>query len=314
MNDLISVVIPIYNVESYLKESLDSVVYQTYKNLQIILVDDGSTDDSGKICDEYAQKDNRITVVHQQNSGAGAAKNSGLKLVEGDYLSIIDSDDYIELDMYEKMLSYMKQYDVDIVQCNFCNVYKNDRIYPYWKIENHFSEISNVQFLSDVLLEWKCSVFWNKLFKTVLLEDTLFPENRKIDDEFFTYRLVSRAKKILNIDDVFYNYRMRNSSVMNDSNNDRLISDRADCFVERYEYIVNYFPQLKMRYYSHLSDILLFYYNNAVSFELKKKLQEYIKTYPYIKLGIFRRFLKREKENKKLSKIDKINKELLLFD
>ena len=93
-----------------------------------------------------------------------------------------------------------------------------------------------------------------------------------------------------------------------------LISDRADCFVERYEYIVNYFPQLKMRYYSHLSDILLFYYNNAVSFELKKKLQEYIKTYPYIKLGIFRRFLKREKENKKLSKIDKINKELLLFD
>lgn len=314
MNDMISVVIPVYNVEKYLKESLDSVINQTYKNLEIILVDDGSTDNSGKICDEYAQKDDRITVVHQQNSGAGAAKNAGLKLVKGNYLSIIDSDDYIESDMYEKMLSYMMKYDVEIVQCNFCDVYINGKIYPYWKIENHFSRVSNIQFLSDILKEWKCSIFCNKLFKTVLLKDTLFPVGRKIDDEFFTYRLVSRAKKILNTDDVFYNYRMRKSSVMNDSNNDRLISDRTDCFVERYEYISQKFPEIKKSYYYHLSDILLFYQGNTVSPELKKKLKEYIKIYPYKKPSIIKRILKRKKENNELSQSDNINKELILFD
>ncbi len=107
------------------RECLDSIVNQTYKNLQIILVDDGSSDNSGKICDEFAKKDSRITVVHQENQGAGAAKNTGLELIEGEYFSIIDSDDYIDLSMYEKMVSLMKQYDSDIVQCLFKQVYVN---------------------------------------------------------------------------------------------------------------------------------------------------------------------------------------------
>lgn len=100
--ELISVIVPVYNVEKYIRECLDSIVNQTYKNLQIILVDDGSTDNSGKICDEFAKKDSRITVVHQENQGAGVAKNTGLELIEGEYFSIIDSDDYIDLSMYEK--------------------------------------------------------------------------------------------------------------------------------------------------------------------------------------------------------------------
>ena len=122
---LISVIVPVYNVEKYIRECLDSIVNQTYKNLQIILVDDGSSDNSGKICDEFAKKDSRITVVHQENQGAGAAKNTGLELIEGEYFSIIDSDDYIDLSMYEKMVSLMKQYDSDIVQCLFKQVYVN---------------------------------------------------------------------------------------------------------------------------------------------------------------------------------------------
>ena len=123
--ELISVIIPVYNVEKYIRECLDSIVNQTYKNLQIILVDDGSTDNSGKICDEFAKKDSRITVVHQENQGAGAAKNTGLELIEGEYFSIIDSDDYIDLSMYEKMVSLMKQYDSVFVQCLFKQVYVN---------------------------------------------------------------------------------------------------------------------------------------------------------------------------------------------
>ena len=91
----VSVVLPCYNVEKYIRESLDSIINQTYKNLQIILIDDGSTDSSGSICDEYAASDDRITVIHQKNAGAGAAKNAGLNLIKGEYFSIIDSDDYI---------------------------------------------------------------------------------------------------------------------------------------------------------------------------------------------------------------------------
>lgn len=125
---LISVVIPVYNVEKYIRESLDSIINQTYKNLQIILIDDGSTDSSGSICDEYAASDDRITVIHQKNAGAGAAKNTGLDLIQGEYFSIIDSDDYIELNMYEKMVCYMENYRVDVVQCLFRNVFVNCKV------------------------------------------------------------------------------------------------------------------------------------------------------------------------------------------
>ena len=156
---------------------LIQIVNQTYKNLQIILVDDGSTDNSGKICDEFAKKDSRITVVHQENQGAGAAKNTGLELIEGEYFSIIDSDDYIDLSMYEKMVSLMKQYNSDIVQCLFKQVYVNKIIMrqystlkkivhsvnPAKNICNTFYLIGSLLFLQRKFLKtsfaWWCQIF-----------------------------------------------------------------------------------------------------------------------------------------------------------
>lgn len=262
MSSLISVVIPVYNVEKYLCECLDSIVNQTYKNLQIILVDDGSTDKSGEICDEYAKKDERITVVHQKNAGAGAAKNAGLDLIKGSYFSIIDSDDYIELDMYEKMISYMLKYKVDIVQCLFRKVFVNgffDRGYAIPKRQD--KKIKAQQFLAEYLYDWKYAVFWNKLFKTELLNNIRFPENRKIDDEFFTYKLVCNANAVFNAQDVFYNYRIRKSSVMNETKRLRLISDKVDCFAERYNYVTKKFPKLKKQYYYDMADKLIYFEN-----------------------------------------------------
>lgn len=260
----ISVVIPVYNVEKYLSECLDSVINQTYKNLQIILVDDGSTDFSGKICDVYAEKDNRITVVHQKNAGAGAAKNTGLELIDGEYFSIIDSDDYIELDMYEKMVNSLEKYNADIVQCLFRNVYVDDSFDRKYKIKGNYPKVLTSKiFLKEYLYDWKYAIFANKVFKSSLLKDIRFPVGRKIDDEFFTYKLVCNAKKVVNIDNILYNYRMRKTSVMNENNSDRLIYDRIDCFIERYNYVSDIYPSLKKKYNLKLYDDLLYFKDSA---------------------------------------------------
>lgn len=260
----ISVVIPVYNVEKYLSECLDSVINQTYKDLQIILVDDGSTDFSGKICDVYAEKDNRITVVHQKNAGAGAAKNTGLELIDGDYFSIIDSDDYIELDMYEKMVNSLEKYNADIVQCLFRNVFVNDSFDRKYKIKGNYPKVLTSKiFLKEYLYDWKYAIFANKVFKSSLLKDIRFPVGRKIDDEFFTYKLVCNAKKVVNIDNILYNYRMRKTSVMNENNSDRLIYDRIDCFIERYNYVSDIYPSLKKKYNLKLYDDLLYFKDSA---------------------------------------------------
>lgn len=285
----VSVVIPVYNVEKYLPECLDSVIDQTYKNLQIIIVDDGSTDSSGKICDEYAEKDNRIIVVHQKNAGAGAAKNTGLELIDGEYFSIIDSDDYIELDMYEKMINSLEKYNADIVQCLFRNVFVNDSFDRKYKIKSNYPKVlTSKNFLKEYLYDWKYAIFWNKLFKSSLLKEIRFPVGRKIDDEFFTYKLVCNAKKVVNIDNILYNYRMRKTSVMNENDTDRLIYDRIDCFIERYNYVSDIYPSLKKKYLTKLYDSLLYYKTQVDNTE---KLEKYISKI----------------QKPKINKIDKIN-------
>ena len=276
---LISVVMPVYNVEKYLREALDSVVNQSYRNLQIILVDDGSTDRSGIICDEYAAVDDRITVIHQNNAGAGAAKNTGLDHVKGEYFSIIDSDDYIEPSMYEKMIGYLESYQADVVQCLFRNVFVNRKVDRQYLIKSKDVRIINRnKFLKEYLYDWKYAIFANKVFKSSLLKAIRFPVGRKIDDEFFTYKLICNAEYIVNTKEVFYNYRMRRSSVMNDNTDKQLILDRIDCFVERYDYVTKRFPRLASLYYRKLADILV-YYRNLLP-EESKMIDKLIREYP----------------------------------
>lgn len=113
----ISIIVPVYNVERYIERCVESICQQTYTNTEIILVDDGSTDSSGKICDEIAVKDPRIRVIHQQNSGLSAARNAGLAVAKGEYIAFVDSDDYIAQEMYSVMIENMEKYDLDIIGC-----------------------------------------------------------------------------------------------------------------------------------------------------------------------------------------------------
>ena len=124
MKDVISVIVPVYNVSAYLPECLDSILSQDYEKLEVILIDDGSTDDSGAICDAYAQRDNRIRVIHQKNGGAAAAKNAGLRAATGEYLSFADSDDFLEPGAYAYMMSLLKENGADIVRCAFQNRFR----------------------------------------------------------------------------------------------------------------------------------------------------------------------------------------------
>ena len=125
MNKLVSAIIPVYNVEKYICECIESVINQTYKNLQIIIINDGSIDNSKNLCNKYANKDNRIIIVNKKNGGAASAKNIGIDIAEGDYIAFLDGDDYLNLDAIEYMVNLIENYNSDIAHCDFYEVYKN---------------------------------------------------------------------------------------------------------------------------------------------------------------------------------------------
>ncbi len=277
----ISVIVPVYNVEKYLEECLDSIIHQTYQKLQIVLVDDGSTDSSGIICDEYAKKDSRITVLHQTNQGAGAAKNAGLELIKGDYFTFLDSDDYIELNMYEVLIEKMNNYDVDIVQCLFTNEGVNQSLFNNYVFQRKgIRKLSPKKYLYEILYDWKYALLWNKLYKSNLLGTIRFPRGRKIDDEFFTYKLIGRASSILCIDSSLYHYRMRKTGVMNESSKRRLVSERVESFEERYHYISETYTSLASDYYKHLSEYIDYELKQTEDLALIEFLKIKQKDYP----------------------------------
>ena len=210
MNDLISVIMPVYNVASYLPQSIESVLNQDHRNLELILIDDGSTDKSGAICDAYADQDCRVRVIHQSNGGAAAAKNAGLRIASGTYLTFVDSDDYLEPNVYGYMLQVLRESDADAAQFSFQDLYRTHTepqiLQPCILTEKEYL----VRFTKD----WSCALLWNKLYKRSLFEGVFFEEGRKIDDEYFTYQGFLNPCKVVFDDRIIYNYRRRASSVM----------------------------------------------------------------------------------------------------
>lgn len=245
MNEpLISVIIPVYNVEKYLDRCISSIVNQTYKNLEIILVDDGSPDNCPKICDEWKNKDNRIVVLHQENKGSGTARNSALSIANGDLISFIDSDDYISPYMYERMISIFYAYKkVDIVECEY-NIVKDDEAkFTLTKDNiNIFSrEEALLKNIQDLMFK---QVVWNKLYKRKIIDSIRFPENKKIDDEFFTYKVLANAHSLIHLNDKLYAYRIQNDSVMHSINLSQKIQS-IEAKVERQEFLNEKFPNLQ---------------------------------------------------------------------
>ena len=218
--DTISVIIPVYKVEAYLRQCLDSVVNQTYKNLEIIIIDDGSPDGCGAICDEYAVRDSRIKLVHQENKGLSAARNVGLDLATGKWISFVDSDDWCELDMYEKALDAAKKSDADITMFP---VYRNsgDRQYSFQKYPQSFTSVDKelIYKLQLSCLSGKCAPFssnctqglpWDKLFKASLIQENhlrFMEELYAEEDRVFTLHAFQYAKRVSYLDIKLYHFR-----------------------------------------------------------------------------------------------------------
>lgn len=283
----VSIVIPVYNVEKYIRECLDSIINQTYTNLEIILVDDESKDSSGTICDEYALKESRIKVIHKNNGGAASARNVALDCITGDYISFIDSDDYVKHNYIELLVHNLEKHNADISTCSYYDLYTNNAIQH--KLEDKI--FTNVQYLQNFLADWTSGILWNKLFKKEVLHNIYFIEGRRIDDEFFTYRGVLNSKSIVQFNSPLIYYRQRKSSVMQSNKNKQLIlRDRMDYMIQRYKDVTSLYPQLKQSYYSNLLDSFIHIRREINTKLLEKQFNKYLmfilKEYKYTNVSL----------------------------
>lgn len=207
---MISVIIPVYNVEQYLDECVKSVVNQTYKNLEIILVDDGSTDNSGKRCDEYARTDERIRVIHKQNGGLSSARNAGIEIAEGEYFTFIDSDDYITSDMVEQLLFVVEKTGADISSCRMA---RDEQLLDIG-IDEDISVFTPTETLGLLLQENKLLTSASfKLYKRELFENIRYPEGKLYEDLGTTYKLIHLSNKVAFVDVRKYYYRTNPESI-----------------------------------------------------------------------------------------------------
>ena len=281
MNPLISVIIPIYNVEKYLARCVDSIVNQTYKNLEIILVDDGSPDRCPQMCDDYAKKDSRIKVVHKKNGGLSNARNAGMAVATGEYISFIDSDDYVSDDFFECLLDVMNKENSDIAECSVVKFYEDNRF-------DEFSDDLSVKTydtqdaMSALIAENPFHQHvWNKLYKTELVKDIPYAVGKLNEDEFWTYLVFGRANKVARINKTMYYYFQRSSSIMGVGYNIRRL-DALDGKANRQKYIENNFPDLSMQAKIDLYGSCMFAYQSVLEFMSgadKKKALSIIKKY-----------------------------------
>jgi glycosyltransferase involved in cell wall biosynthesis len=214
INDLISVIVPVYNVEKYLPQCINSLLNQTIKNLEIILVNDGSLDTSGKICDEFSKKDNRIIVIHKENGGLSSARNAGLEIAKGPYIGFVDSDDWLDESMYETLLKIIKDTDSDISCCKFFKTADSEEKIPATDNEI-IQSFNNVEGLNNFYtdLYTQTVVAWNKLYKRELFNDVIYPTGKIHEDEGTTYKLFYKANKIIYTNKPLYYYRITPNSI-----------------------------------------------------------------------------------------------------
>lgn len=238
---LISVIVPVYKVEAYLNKCISSITGQTYANLEIILVDDGSPDRSGAICDVWAAKDQRIRVIHKENAGAGAARNAALDAAGGDIIAFVDSDDYLAPDMFEYLYRLLEQ-GADIAECGYADVLDDDASFDCGDaaIRTYTAEKAMAEHIQDRIFR---QLIWNKLYRREVVGGIRFPVGKKIDDEFFTYQVLGNARTLIRSEKICYAYRQQQSSVMHSMGAQKRLQ-AVEAKVQRHSYIEQRYPDL----------------------------------------------------------------------
>lgn len=240
---LISVIVPVYNVEKYLKECLNSILFQTHKDLEIILIDDGSSDRSGKICDDFAIKDSRIKTFHTENKGQASARNFGLDIAKGDYISFVDSDDIIKKDYIEKLYELIVKFNTKMSMINLQPFSeKLSKIDP--SKTNNIKKVLNAKDLLMAICTGDISFApWRFLYSKEIFKDLRFPKGQIYEDIYIAFDIIHNAKNIAYTDEICYFYRIRQGSTVHSFDEKHLIAVKS---VERFaNLIIKTYPQLK---------------------------------------------------------------------
>lgn len=236
--DLISVIVPIYKVEQYLDRCVKSIVEQTYTNLEIILVDDGSPDNCPAMCDAWAERDPRIKVIHKVNGGLSDARNAGLEIASGEFISFIDSDDWIEPVFYEKLLETMRASGAEIAACATNFVSEEGALFRLRQATP--GPVDRIDALRRLVMEdGVYQTVWNMLYRREVIEGILFEKGKYNEDEFWTYRVLDRVERLATVSEPLYNYRQRGTSIIGTGYNIRRLDGLEGRF-RRMEYLQKY--------------------------------------------------------------------------
>ena len=299
MENKVSIIVPVYNTENQIRYCLDSILNQTYKNLEIIVVDDGTKDNAGIIAEEYSKKDDRIIVIHQENQGLSAARNTGLNAATGDYISFVDSDDVLKKDFYEYMIDVLKKEDYpEIVQASFLridedNIENVENILEENEPEEEIKTMSNIEALeklygADQLEYVKFVVVWNKIYKKELYSSLRFPKGRNHEDEYTTYKAIYAAKRIAYSNRLVYGYIQTKKSIMRVGISQKRIDDTLEAYRQVYSYFKeNNLPEIeskaKRRYLEYCIELVEKINQGEVLAEQEKQIEflnnEFIRFY-----------------------------------
>lgn len=276
---LISIIIPVYNVEKYLEKCIYSIVHQTYTNVEIILVDDGSEDQSAEICDAWGKKDPRIKVIHKVNGGLSDARNAGLKIAEGEYIGFVDGDDYIERDMYETLIKNMNDKGADLSICNCERVDENGK-----KILNSSSQIGNQVLTSQEALQklyeengWCYVTVWNKLYSRKSLSGIEFPKGKIHEDEFVIHEIFYNCERIVCTNEKKYYYVQHMNSIMSNRNGVKHL-DAVEALINRFHFFQKHnLKSYNLETLEFLKTVYCKYRNESTKIILNKEPRDRIK-------------------------------------
>lgn len=272
---MVSIIVPVYNVEKYIKKCIESLINQTYKNIEIILVDDGSTDKSGKICDEYERKYRNINVLHQKNQGLSMARNNGMLLSQGSLIGFVDSDDWVSSEMFEKLVFAILSTNTDIAMCGYNNCYPSATI-PSCIASNNLSILSRKEFLDCLITKKTKYVVWNKLFRREFLNGVFFEKGRIFEDVYFLNQLLRKEVSMSYIETPLYNYSLgREGSTVSFFDMERLtVLDEFSDFLSFLEQLYNNTELLNYKIY--LQSFLMNLYYQAKLHGINKAIEKTI--------------------------------------
>lgn len=241
---MISVIIPIYNVSRYLPQCMKSVLSQSYQDLEIILVDDGSTDDCPKMCDNYKEQDARIRVVHKENGGLSDARNAGMMIARGEWIYFADSDDWLVQDAIQKLYHFAIENHCDVVQGGLYYAYQDHLLYRQaTKVEQRCPVLERDEAMRELIINDRVKNFaWGKLYKSDLIHDLFFPVGKFFEDSFWQHLVMDRVARYGIIDEPLYYYRQRNNSISGMPSN--RLNDLLEGNRERLNFIHERYPEL----------------------------------------------------------------------